>query len=76
MAARAEWTSVRSRPSGRVRSAGCVLVAAVGLYLVNPNTSHVPLCPLHALTGFWCPLCGATRACYALLHGRLGTALD
>lgn len=49
---------------------------AVGvLRVVNPNTTHVPLCPLHAATGLWCPLCGATRAAYALVHGDLSTAL-
>jgi uncharacterized protein DUF2752 len=52
--------------------AGC---AVAGLYLVNPNTTHVPLCPLHAMTGLNCPLCGSTRAGYALLHAQLGTAL-
>jgi hypothetical protein len=56
-------------------SAGVALAGAAGLYFVNPNTTHVPLCPLHAMTGLWCPLCGATRATYALLHGQFGTAL-
>jgi hypothetical protein len=51
------------------------LVAVAGLSLVNPNTTHLPLCPLHAMTGLWCPLCGSTRAGYALLHGQFGTAL-
>ncbi|HEX2903949.1 MAG TPA: DUF2752 domain-containing protein [Jatrophihabitans sp.] len=46
-----------------------------GLYLVNPNTTHVPLCPLHAATGLDCPLCGGTRAAWALLHGRPVLAL-
>ncbi|MGI8664678.1 MAG: DUF2752 domain-containing protein [Jatrophihabitans sp.] len=54
---------------------GAGLLAALGLYAVNPNTTHVPLCPLHALTGWSCPLCGATRATYAMLHGDLATAL-
>ena len=60
----------RRHPRARPRTAG--LLAAAGLYLVNPNTTHVPLCPLHAVTGLWCPLCGATRASYALVHGQLG----
>ena len=51
------------------------LLAVGVLRVVNPNTTHVPLCPLHAATGLCCPLCGATRAAYALLHGDLGTAL-
>ena len=49
--------------------------ATGGLLFVNPNTTHVPLCPLHAMTGLNCPLCGATRATWELLHGHLGTAL-
>jgi hypothetical protein len=60
-------------PSPRLAAAG--LLAVAGLSLVNPNTTHLPLCPLHAMTGLWCPLCGSTRAGYALLHGQFGTAL-
>ena len=32
------------------------------------------LCPLFALTGIQCPLCGATRAAGALAHGDLAAA--
>ncbi len=45
------------------------------LWFVDPNTHRLPLCPLHELTGLWCPFCGSTRASYALLHGQLNTAL-
>ena len=34
------------------------------------------VCPLRATTGLDCPLCGATRATFALLRGDLFTALD
>ena len=51
------------------------MAAVAGLLVVNPNTTHLPLCPLHAMTGLWCPLCGSTRASYALLHGQFGVAL-
>jgi len=60
----------------RLVSAGAAAVAATGLYFVNPNTTHVPLCPFHSVTGLWCPLCGGTRAAYALLHGQFGAALQ
>jgi hypothetical protein len=33
-------------------------------------------CPFRAFTGLDCPLCGATRATFALLHGDVVTALD
>ncbi len=62
--------AVMTRP---VVAAG--VLAVTGLMLVNPNTTHVPLCPLHAMTGLWCPLCGSLRAGYALLHGQFGTAV-
>lgn len=34
-----------------------------------------PPCPLHALTGLWCPLCGGTRAIQALAGGDIGAAV-
>ncbi|HEX7169173.1 MAG TPA: DUF2752 domain-containing protein [Acidimicrobiales bacterium] len=33
-------------------------------------------CPLRTLTGLDCPLCGATRATFALLRGDVAAALD
>jgi hypothetical protein len=56
-------------------SAGTALVVLPMLYFINPNTTKVPLCPLHAVIGLWCPLCGATRATHALLHGDVLTAV-
>lgn len=56
-------------------AAGVALGGMAVVYAVNPNTTHIPLCPLHAMTGLNCPLCGASRATYALLHGDLVTAL-
>ena len=55
--------------------AATVVSATAGLWVVNPNTTRVPLCPLHAATGWWCPLCGGLRATHALAHGDLLTAL-
>jgi len=66
-----------NRPAAMVNrpAVAAGVLAVTGLLLVNPNTTHVPLCPLHAMTGLWCPLCGSLRAGYALLHGQLSTAL-
>jgi hypothetical protein len=54
---------------------GCVALGVVSL--VDPSERTLtPPCPLRALTGLDCPLCGATRATHALVHGQLATALD
>ena len=56
------------------------MLLAVGVALTadvafDPLHRHVPLCPLHAATGLWCPLCGALRAADTLVRGHLSTAL-
>jgi hypothetical protein len=46
------------------------------LYAVDPNHHAVyPQCLLYNATGIYCAGCGATRAIYALLHGRVIEAL-
>ncbi len=43
--------------------------------VMDPAHRHVPLCPFHAATGWWCPLCGGLRAAQALSHADVKTAL-
>jgi uncharacterized protein DUF2752 len=51
---------------------GAVAAAAALLYVYDPASApFYPSCPLRALTGLLCPLCGGLRAAHALLHGRL-----
>jgi Protein of unknown function (DUF2752) len=51
------------------------MAAVVLLRVFDPATSGVfPPCPLHYLTGFYCPGCGSLRAIHALLHGDLRQA--
>jgi hypothetical protein len=56
---------------------GSVVAGAglVALRIFDPATSGVfPPCPLHALTGLYCPGCGSLRAFHQLLLGNLGAA--
>jgi Protein of unknown function (DUF2752) len=47
----------------------------IALRLFDPATSGVfPPCPVHALTGLYCPGCGSLRALHQLLLGNLGAA--
>lgn len=52
-----------------------LLVGALVLYSHPPSsTPWYPKCQLYQLTGWYCSGCGATRATFALLHGRLEEA--
>lgn len=73
-------SSLRADLPGTGRRAPWLAAAAVGTGLaadvaLDPHHRHVPLCPLRALTGIWCPLCGGLRAADSLAHGQLAAAL-
>lgn len=54
---------------------GCAALALVAA--VDPaRTTLGPPCPLRAVTGLDCPLCGATRATHQLLRGDVAAALE
>jgi hypothetical protein len=61
---------------GPVATAAAVVAGTAVVALGNPDTTHVPLCPLKFATGLDCPLCGSLRAVHALSHGHLGEAFD
>lgn len=44
------------------------LIAAVCFFQPG-STPFLPPCPLHALTGLYCPGCGSTRMLFYLVHG-------
>ena len=51
------------------------LAAAVLLFFFNPaEHAFYPRCPLHAVTGLDCPVCGGLRAAHLLLHGQVRDA--
>jgi hypothetical protein len=67
------WFSTRAQ----IALAACACGGAIAfLYAVDPNRHAVyPQCLLYNATGIYCAGCGATRAIYALLHGRVLEAL-
>ena len=68
------WAHVERRHVA-LGAVACVALAVVSV--VDPSERTLtPPCPLQALTGLDCPLCGATRATHELVRGDLATALD
>jgi len=66
--------AIEARPANELRVAAAGLVGAAAVWPALPL--HPPFaCPLRALTGIPCPLCGLTRACVAAVHGHLGASL-
>lgn len=57
-----------------------LLWLAYVVYAFGLGTYAEPLaqsiCPFRFLTGFDCPFCGLTRACFHLLHGDWAAALQ
>ena len=57
--------------------AGWVIIALLGLGVLALKVSGltlsevVPPCTLNAITGYYCPGCGGTRAAVALLRGKV-----
>ena len=75
---RPEWSPLR-RTATRGGALGLVAaLAGVTAWVLARNpmqTTVFPPCPLHGITGWWCPGCGATRASYLLLRGDWASAL-
>ncbi|MFN5557992.1 MAG: DUF2752 domain-containing protein [Rhodoluna sp.] len=53
-----------------------LVLAAAGLYVLFWPKQYRLLCPIHALTGLWCPGCGSTRAAESLIRGDFPAAVS
>ena len=53
---------------------GVVLAGGLALSVLYATTGVGVPCPLRAMTGWQCPLCGGTRMGAALLHGDVAAA--
>ena len=51
-----------------------LLIAALILFLFDPEKGGFPGCPFRSLTGLLCPGCGSQRAVHDILHLRMGQA--
>jgi hypothetical protein len=66
----------RSSPVLATAFAVASMVALSVLFFFDPAISLLfPPCPIHCLTGLYCPGCGSLRALHLLLHGNLMGAL-
>lgn len=59
----------RSRAKRRLLAVGGLGVAGLLVTLVHHQFGVGIPCPMLALTGWWCPLCGGTRMASSLLDG-------
>ncbi len=69
-------TSMRSRLGGPASVAALTASTAAALYVRDPRSSTYFPCPFHAMTGLWCPGCGATRAVGDLIRGDVASAVS
>lgn len=69
-------TALTHRRTASPYAAAVAALAALAVdVLFDPVRRHVPLCPFHAATGWYCPLCGGLRGADALAHAQLGAAV-
>lgn len=57
-----------------VQLGAAVVAATAAISVLDPVGHHVPLCPLHSLTGLDCPACGGLRAVFSLTRGDIAAA--
>ncbi|WP_433475316.1 DUF2752 domain-containing protein [Spirillospora sp. CA-142024] len=68
-------TAARHGPLGAVLRVAAMAVAAIGVSWIHRVNDPGVLCPMRALTGIPCPLCGGTTVFIELGSGRPGPAV-
>jgi hypothetical protein len=64
----ARWRAL----GGPAVAAGLLAGATIVLHFRDPHVSgSYGICPLYALTGYWCPGCGGLRAMHNLTEGHV-----
>ncbi len=66
---------ISARAAANCIAAAGLAGASVLLRFSPQQYAFYPRCPFYALTGHYCPGCGATRAIAELLHGHVAAAL-
>lgn len=66
----------RGRALAAPLGTGAVVALATAAVHVTGGQLGFSVCPFHATTGWWCPLCGGSRAVAAMTHGDVGSALS
>ncbi len=61
--------------SWRVRAVVASISTGFGFGIASWGGPGSPVCPVHAVTGLWCPGCGLTRASLCLIRGDVPAAL-
>lgn len=59
---------MRGRGNKLIRQAGLILGIGLAYAIFAVRTGWYLPCPIHAITGLYCPGCGVTRMCVALLR--------
>jgi len=68
-------TAAVRRSRAPLTSGAVVAAATAALALHSPYAAgSYGFCPIHVLTGLWCPGCGALRATHDLAHGDVASA--
>ncbi len=72
-----DGTGVLKLPARIMVFVGIIVIFLAGscfLYYHNPRENRWLVCIIYGLTGYYCPGCGAGRACYSILHGQFYAA--